>query len=34
METLSQLGIFFSGVGFLMLGCGLMWFVSEYAKKK
>ena len=34
METLSDLGIFFAGIGILLLGSGLMWFVSEYSKKK
>ena len=34
VEALSNLGIFFGGVGVLFLGAGLFWFVSEYAKKK
>ncbi len=34
MENLASLGIFLAGVGVLLLGCGLMWFVTEYSKKK
>ncbi len=34
MENLASLGIFFTGIGVLLLGCGLMWFVSEYSNKK
>jgi hypothetical protein len=30
--SLANLGIFFFGVGFLMLGCGLFWWVSLYDK--
>ena len=33
MENLDSLGIFLIGVGVLLLGCGLLWFVSEYSKK-
>lgn len=33
METLSDLGVFFIGAGILLLGCGLMLFVSMYAEK-
>jgi len=33
MENLSNLGIFLGGIGFLLLGCGLMWFISEWVKK-
>ena len=34
MDTLASLGILLGGLGVLLLGCGLMWFVSEYSKKK
>ena len=34
METLSSLGIFLGGVGILLLGCGLMWFISEWKNQK
>ena len=34
MEALSVLGSFFTGVGIILLGCGLMWFVSVYSEKK
>jgi len=34
MEALSSLGIFFAGLGFLLLSFGLFWFVSVYSKKK
>ena len=34
METLADLGIFLGGLGFLLGGCGLMWFISEWTKKK
>ena len=32
METLADLGIFLAGIGFLLIGSGIMWFVSEYSK--
>jgi hypothetical protein len=31
MENLFDLGIFFVGVGVLLLGSGLMWFISEWS---
>jgi hypothetical protein len=34
MEALSSIGIFFAGLGILLLGCGLMWFISEWTKTK
>jgi hypothetical protein len=34
MENLSSLGIFFAGLGVLLLGCGLMWFISVWSKQK
>jgi hypothetical protein len=34
METLANLGMFLGGLGFLLGGCGLMWFISEWIKKK
>ena len=33
METLALLGVFLGGVGILLLGCGLMWFLSMYLEK-
>ena len=33
MEALGTIGIFFAGLGVLLLGCGLMWFVSIYSEK-
>lgn len=33
MSTLANLGVFLGGVGVLLLGCGLMWFVSVYSEK-
>jgi len=33
METLSALGILLGGIGVLLLGCGLMWFLSMYSEK-
>jgi hypothetical protein len=33
METLADLVIFLAGIGFLLIGSGIMWFVSEYSKK-
>ena len=32
-NTLSSIGIFFAGLGLLMLSFGLFWFVSVYSKK-
>jgi hypothetical protein len=34
MEGLSAIGIFFGGLGLLLLSFGLFWFVSVYSKKK
>ena len=34
MDSLANLGIFLGGLGFLLGGCGLMWFISEWVKKK
>jgi len=34
MENLASLGVFFAGFGILLLGCGLMWFISVWSKKK
>ena len=33
MEALSGIGIFFAGLGILLLSFGLFWFVSVYSKK-
>ena len=33
METLASLGILLGGLGVLLLGCGLMWFLSMYLEK-
>jgi hypothetical protein len=33
MSTLADLGVFLGGIGFLLGGCGLMWFISEWVKK-
>jgi hypothetical protein len=33
MGNLAALGQFLSGVGVLLLGVGLLWFVSVYAEK-
>ena len=33
MDTLANLGVFLGGVGFLLGGCGLKWFISEWVKK-
>ncbi|MBA7708415.1 hypothetical protein ES703_117313 [subsurface metagenome] len=33
MENLSSIGVFFGGLGFLLLSFGLFWFVSEWVKK-
>jgi hypothetical protein len=32
MENLSSLGIFLGGLGFLLLSCGVFWWVSLYEK--
>jgi len=34
MDNLSSLGIFFAGIGVILLGSGLMWFVSVYSEDK
>ena len=34
MEALSVLGIFFGGLGILLLSFGLFWFVDVYKKSK
>ena len=34
METLADLGMFLGGLGFLLLGCGVMWFISLWSKQK
>ena len=34
MDNLADLGMFLGGLGFLLGGCGLMWFISEWIKKK
>ena len=34
MENLSSLGIFLGGLGVLLLGCGLMWFISVWSKQQ
>jgi hypothetical protein len=34
MEGLSAIGIFFTGLGILLLSFGLFWFVSVYSKTK
>ncbi len=34
MEALSGIGIFFGGLGILLLSFGLFWFVSVYSKNK
>jgi len=33
MDGLSSVGIFFGGLGFLLLSFGLFWYVSVYSKK-
>ena len=33
MDTLASLGILLGGIGVLLLGCGLMWFLSMYSEK-
>ena len=32
MDNLANLGIFLAGVGILLLGCGLMWFITVYSE--
>jgi len=32
-NTISSVGIFFAGLGLLLLSFGLFWFVSVYSKK-
>lgn len=34
MENLASLGIFFAGLGLLLLGSGLIWFISVWSKRK
>ena len=34
METLVNLGQFFSGVGIMLLGVAALWFVTVYSEKK
>jgi len=34
MEGLSGIGIFFGGLGILLLSFGLFWFVDVYKKSK
>ena len=34
MENVASLGTLLGGLGLLLLGCGLMWFVSLWSKKK
>jgi hypothetical protein len=34
MENLKGLGIFFLGLGMLLLSFGFFWFVDVYKKKK
>lgn len=34
MEFLALLGQFFVGVGWLLLGCAAIWFVSMHIEKK
>jgi len=33
-NTISSVGIFFGGLGLLLLSFGLFWFVDVYSKKK
>jgi len=33
MENLEAIGIFFAGLGILLLSFGLFWFVSLWSKK-
>ena len=34
MEVLGTIGIFFAGLGLLLISLGLFWWVSLYAKAK
>ncbi len=34
MDNLANLGILLGGLGLLLLGCGLMWFISVWSKRK
>jgi len=34
MENLGSIGIFFGGLGILLLSFGLFWFVDVYKKSK
>jgi hypothetical protein len=34
MGNLFDIGVFFAGLGILLLGCGLMWFISLWSKEK
>jgi hypothetical protein len=34
MENLASLGIFLGGVSVLLLGSGLVWFISVWSKQK
>ena len=32
MDGLAEVGVFFGGLGFFLLSCGLFWWVSLYEK--
>jgi hypothetical protein len=34
MENLADLGILLGGLGLLLIGTGLNWFISVWSKKK
>jgi len=34
MESLASFGIFLAGVGILLIGSGIMWFISVWSKQK
>ena len=34
MENLASLGILLGGLGLLLIGCGIMWFISVWSKQK
>ena len=34
MDFFYSMGFFLGGLGILLLGCGLMWFISEWVKRK
>lgn len=34
MDFFASFGIFLAGLGVLLLGCGLMWFISVWSKQK